>query len=296
LQTLQTYADARLSINISATTVTDPRWNAQLLDMIAAAPEPAARLVVEITETAALDNLSTSHDFVTALRALGCGVALDDFGAGYTSYRNLKELPLTLIKLDGSFCCNLAEGGENHTFVRSMVELAHAFDLKVVAEWVDTDEDADILTRHGVDFLQGNRLGEASIVAPWVGEHGPGFQLSAPSLAPVDRIHFQHKVPDITTPHASDEADVAAQVSIAAASSSAALPEMTLLQTDIETLDDATLDAEIAALAASDVAAEAASAPDVDDHLGQLRAALSALNAAFGDTPNPAGDEDRLAS
>ena len=93
LQTLQSYGDARLSVNISATTVTDPRWNAQLLDMIAAAPEPASRLVIEITETAALDNIETSKDFVLALRELGCGVALDDFGAGYTSYRNLKELP-----------------------------------------------------------------------------------------------------------------------------------------------------------------------------------------------------------
>ncbi len=296
LQTLQSYADARLSINISATTVTDPRWNAQLLDMIAATPEPASRLVVEITETAALDNLSTSHDFVTALRNLGCGVALDDFGAGYTSYRNLKELPLTLIKLDGSFCCNLAEGGENYTFVRSMVELAHAFDLKVVAEWVDTAEDAAILTRHGVDYLQGNRLGEASIVAPWVGEHGPGFQIGAPSLAPVDRVHFQHKVPDITTPHAGDDMGEHAQVKVVSTSPNAALPETAILKIGMENLDDATLNAEIAALDATAVAAAPDVAPDVEDHLDQLRAALSALNAAFGETAKPATDGERLAS
>jgi diguanylate cyclase (GGDEF)-like protein len=120
LQTLQSYPDAKLSINISATTVVDPRWNAQLLDMIAAAPEPASRLMIEITETDSLSDIATSKAFAASLRALGCGVALDDFGAGYTSYRNLKELPLSHIKLDGSFCKDLAIGDDNHVFVKSM--------------------------------------------------------------------------------------------------------------------------------------------------------------------------------
>jgi diguanylate cyclase (GGDEF)-like protein len=322
LQTLQTYADARLSINISATTVTDPRWNAQLLDMIEAAPEPASRLVVEITETAALDNLPTSHDFVSALRSLGCGVALDDFGAGYTSYRNLKELPLTKIKLDGSFCCNLAEGGENYTFVRSMVELAHAFDLKVVAEWVDTAEDAKILASHGVDYLQGNMLGEASIIAPWSSNQGASFQLEASSLAPVDNAHFEHVAPDIATPRdtAGDrEKQTPVQPAEPIEDIVAIKPE--LQSNSAEMLDDAALDAEIAALEpehhknqeievslvplyetalltepVSEVEDEVTQhpEPDLEDHLDQLRAALSALNAAFGDTA--AADPQRLAS
>ena len=330
LQTLQTFADARLSINISATTVTDPRWNAQLLDMIAATPEPASRLVVEITETAALDNLPTSHDFVSSLRKLGCGVALDDFGAGYTSYRNLRELPLTMIKLDGSFCCNLAEGGENHTFVRSMVELAHAFDLQVVAEWVNTVEDAEILARHGVNFLQGNMLGEASIIAPWKGAHGAAFELGANNLAPVDSVHFQHVDPDIASPH--DIAEVAGRVvlpplpePVAKAGLIAAIgPDFHAAES--VSLDDAALAAEIALLdpesvhepdhvTMADVSMEPlyetalntapsedevvpvaeVHDPDVDDHLGQLRAALAALNAAFGDS-KPSENIERLAS
>jgi diguanylate cyclase (GGDEF)-like protein len=333
LQTLQTYTDARLSINISATTVTDPRWNAQLLDMIAATPEPASRLVVEITETAALDNLPTSHDFVSALRALGCGVALDDFGAGYTSYRNLKELPISLIKLDGSFCCNLAEGGENHTFVRSMVELAHAFGLKVVAEWVDTAEDAEILARHGVDYLQGNMLGAASIIAPWKGAHGAAFQLGAASLAPVDSIHFQHVVPDITAPRDEDAERLlempAAEMADVEAGPQKPVAEPDFHTSDAEMLDDAALEAEIAALDVSNVTPVGSEvslqplyetaldivpvaetepapiiedesfaeyeAPDLDDHLDQLRAALSALNAAFGERPD-VEDTERLAS
>jgi diguanylate cyclase (GGDEF)-like protein len=334
LQTLQTYSDAKLSINISATTVTDPRWNAQLLDMIAATPEPASRLVVEITETAALGNLATSYDFVLALRALGCGVALDDFGAGYTSYRNLKELSLTHIKLDGSFCCNLAEGGENRTFVESMVELAHAFGLKVIAEWVDTAEDAKILTDIGVDGLQGNMLGEASIIAPWKGLQAAAFQIIPNNLAPVDASHFQHIVPDITSPKLPHGDVIESEVVSAKA---AHPPKTTDNPNPTDHMDDAALEAEIerlqlsadvdgegdveldsytttmapmveTALSHTDDNAETSIVEtddqqafenstdmefDVDDNLSKLRAALSELNAVFGEAP---ATEERIAS
>jgi diguanylate cyclase (GGDEF)-like protein len=246
LQTLQTYSDAKLSVNISATTATDPRWNSQLLDMIKEAPEPASRLVIEITETAALGNLATSQDFVLALRSLGCGVALDDFGAGYTSYRNLKELPLTHIKLDGSFCCKLEAGSENHTFVSSMVSLAQAFGLKVVAEWVDTAEDATILTEMGVDGLQGNMLGEASIIAPWKGLQTTAFQLADTSLAPVDASHFRPFVPDIEMPNSGDASTVATSADVEAETAPNLASKTEVVE--LETLDDAALEAEIAAL------------------------------------------------
>jgi diguanylate cyclase (GGDEF)-like protein len=312
LQTLQSYADARLSVNISATTVTDPRWNAQLLEMIAAVPEPASRLVVEITETAALDNLATSHDFVEALRKLGCGVALDDFGAGYTSYRNLKELQLTHIKLDGSFCCKLAEGGENRTFVESMVELAHAFGIKVIAEWVDTEEDAKILTSLGVDYLQGNMLGEASIIAPWHAGKTTSFHMDASSLAPVDASHFSHVVPDITVPKVPQEDDLRRPVRPAAPSAKPRLEqdEVAALETaEVSGLDDETLESEIEQLGGNESEEEAVAAEpihemalvaksqesfDVDGSLDQLRAALADLGAAFGsDKPE---DSERAAS
>jgi EAL domain-containing protein (putative c-di-GMP-specific phosphodiesterase class I) len=295
VQTLQTYPDAKLSINISATTVNDPRWNSQLLEIIAATPSLATRLVIEITETAALGSVSTSHDFVVALRNLGCGVALDDFGAGYTSYRNLKELPISLIKLDGSFCCNLADGGENATLVQSMVQLAHAFGHKVVAEWVDTASDAEILAGFGVDYLQGNMLGEASIIAPWKHQQDTAVQQDAANLAPVDGTHFHNMA--------------------------ASAPQAVLQNVDVGLLDDATLEAEIASLdlaseiesqlditqsleplfdggGAEEIAPTAELEPeaemvlDMEDNLFQLREALAALNYAFGVKP----EEERLAS
>ncbi len=295
LESLQTYPEAKLSINISATTVTDERWNIQLLDMIAAATEPAHRLVIEITETAALDDLTTSHAFVASLRQLGCGVALDDFGVGYTSYRNLKELPITAIKLDGSFCCNLKPGGENHTFVQSMVELAHAFGLKVIAEWVDTETDAKALAAMGVDGLQGNMLGQATIIAPWHGTQTTGFHFTPASLSPVDAHHFSGQLPDISDPRDSETpptraASVEADQALITSHKTQAISE----------LDDATLDAEIASLDAQqhdtvddgnsvefsiEPAVETAlAATDVvlDDNLSQLRSALAELSAALG--------------
>ncbi len=321
LETLQNYGDAKLSINISATTVTDPRWNVQLLEMISAAPDAAVRLIIEITETAALDDLATSHEFVANLRRLGCGVALDDFGAGYTSYRNLKELPITAIKLDGSFCCGLEDGSENLTFVQSMVELAHAFDLKVIAEWVDTEADKAALTTLGVDYLQGNMLGAASIVPPWQSEQGTSFDFEPASLSPVDAQHFNGPMQDIAEPRVI--------VSSAPGNKHAETPAAhapMLVNLPIAELDDATLDAEIESLnkfqdesvertSPADVAFEPAYEtalaakteeslqarisevaerlpettadvePDeliLEDNLSQLRMALSDLSAALG--------------
>ena len=205
LRTLQTYPQAKLSVNISSTTVNDLRWHLQLLDMIAATPDAASRLIIEITETAALGNLETSQAFSSSLRDLGCGVALDDFGAGYTSYRNLKELSLSHVKLDGSFCCNLEAGSENQAFVHSMVELARAFGLRVVAEWVDTPQDAQTLSAMGVDCLQGNLLGEASIIPPWGQEADAAFAMNVPSPEPVDAGYFEHVVPAIEEPRFAGE-------------------------------------------------------------------------------------------
>jgi diguanylate cyclase (GGDEF)-like protein len=167
LSTLSLNPEARLSVNISATTANDPRWNQQLVELLKEVPDLASRLIIELTETAALGDLSLSREFVNALKSAGCGIAIDDFGAGFTSYRNLKELPITMIKLDGSFCRGLATDEANALYVKSLVDLAHAFGIEVVAEWVETQVDADILSALGVDYVQGHHFGEPNIEAPW---------------------------------------------------------------------------------------------------------------------------------
>jgi EAL domain-containing protein (putative c-di-GMP-specific phosphodiesterase class I) len=172
LSALASYPAATLSINLSATTVRDPRWNEQILDALTSAPDLASRLTIEVTETAALADSPGTRAFLKSLHDAGCRIAIDDFGAGLTSYRNLKELPVSVIKLDGSLSRNLGRDGGNGIYVRSMVELAHALGMKVVGEWVESQEEAEALAAIGVDFIQGNLVGEPSITEPWEKSEG----------------------------------------------------------------------------------------------------------------------------
>ncbi len=165
--TLHRYPQARIAMNVSGATAIDPRWSDQLTDIIAANKSVADRLTVEITETIALGDIRETFGFVETLRNIGCSVAIDDFGAGFTSFRNLRDLPVNIIKLDGSFCRNLKDSSANQYLVRTLVDLGHNFGLKVIAEWVETKEDADMLKAWDVDLLQGHFFGSASLTPHW---------------------------------------------------------------------------------------------------------------------------------
>ena len=191
ISTLHNYPQAKLAMNVSGSTATDPRWFNQLTDIIAANKSVAGRLTVEITETIALGDLKETFNFVEALRNIGCSVAIDDFGAGFTSFRNLRDLPVNIVKLDGSFCRDLKHNASNHYLVRTLVDLTHKFDLKAIAEWVETQEDAAILEDCGVDLMQGNLFGEASLTLPWSRKEDRGFavlETPAQSAAAVAEI------------------------------------------------------------------------------------------------------------
>lgn len=182
VQTLQAYPQAQLTMNVSGTTATDPHWYGQLLEVITENGSIAPRLIVEITETVALNDLKSTRNFVEGLRKAGCGVAIDDFGAGYTSFRNLRELPVTMLKLDGSFCGNFRNNKDNEYMVRSLLDLSQKFNLKTVAEWVEQQDDADDLKTWGVDYLQGHLFGQASVVPPWAEYEPNTFVLNANAL------------------------------------------------------------------------------------------------------------------
>lgn len=178
MKTLNTYPDSRLSMNVSGTTAMDPRWHSQLLEILTANADVAERLTIEVTETVALSNVRSTRQFVESLRKLGSSVAIDDFGAGFTSFRNLRDLPVNMIKLDGSFCQDLRNNHENEYIVRSLIDLAGKFKIKTVAEWVQHEEDAEALRSWGVDYLQGNLIGEASMTSPWTANQSAVFSLT----------------------------------------------------------------------------------------------------------------------
>ncbi|MEX0852619.1 MAG: phosphodiesterase, partial [Bauldia sp.] len=165
-ETLGATADARLSFNISADTVGDSEWLAQLSARLAAQAGLAGRLIVEITETALMHNLDEATHFVSLLHDLGCQVALDDFGAGFSSFRGLRELGVDLVKIDGGFVENLTSSRDDQVFVRTLIDLARNFGIRTVAERVQDEAAAALLAGWGVDYLQGNFTGAATLGWP----------------------------------------------------------------------------------------------------------------------------------
>jgi len=161
------HPDCSLAFNISGLTATDHAWLRLLVSLLRDRPEVARQLIVEITETAALHDIQESARFVGTLRELGCRVALDDFGAGFTSFSYMQALDVDIVKIDGSFVRNLAESSDNQIFLRHLVGLADAFGLVTVAECVESARDAAILRQEGVRFLQGFHFGRPTLEKPW---------------------------------------------------------------------------------------------------------------------------------
>ena len=159
-------AGGRLSFNISAETIGDGPWLARLGERLAADAEMAARLIVEITETALLRDLDEAARFVARVRDLGCEVALDDFGAGFSSFRNLRDLGVDFVKIDGGFVEKLTTSRDDQVFVRTLIALARNFGVRTVAERVQDEAAAAMLADWGVDFLQGNFTGTVSFDRP----------------------------------------------------------------------------------------------------------------------------------
>ncbi len=191
ITTLHTYPDAILSINISENSAMDSRWNRQLLDLLAVDSQIASRITVELSENAAFSDAIPAKRFIADLQAIGCKVAVDDFGAGYTSFRNVQGLNINLIKLDGSFCHNLKHNANSRFYAKSLIDLGKTFGMKTVAEWVESQEDAEVLSELGIDFMQGHIFGDASIEPPWEARESDSFQLG-PQIAAES---FQPKEP-----------------------------------------------------------------------------------------------------
>jgi diguanylate cyclase (GGDEF)-like protein len=154
--------------NISALTTADRPWLRSLTARLRGNPELARRLVIEITETAALYDIEESARFVNALRRAGCRVALDDFGAGHTSLQHLQSLSVDMVKIDRAFVSGIASNTESQVFLRHLLGLAESFGFRTIAEGVETEDEAEILRREGVDFLQGHLYGVAALDPPWL--------------------------------------------------------------------------------------------------------------------------------
>jgi diguanylate cyclase (GGDEF)-like protein len=160
-------SNVQLSLNISPDTTMDQDWWIGIESLMRAHPGVGERLIVEITETVAIQDIDDVRGFVTRLKNFGSRIAIDDFGAGYTSFRNLRKLGVDIVKIDGAFVQNIARSADDRAFVQTLIDLARRLQIKTVAEWVQDEESAVMLREWGCDYIQGRLIGLASPQRPW---------------------------------------------------------------------------------------------------------------------------------
>lgn len=143
------------NVNVSAQSIAEPGFLAFVCDLLERNRALASKLCFEITETAAIGNLSQARAFIDAVKARGCRVALDDFGSGLSSFGYLRQLSADMLKIDGAFVRDMDTDPVSRASVRAISELGRELQMEVVAEWVETTEIAEALAGMGVQGLQG---------------------------------------------------------------------------------------------------------------------------------------------
>lgn len=158
--------EARIALNVSPMTMDRPDWIPTLAGHLGSRGTIAPRLIVEVTETAAIRDPAGTRRSLEAMKELGVAIAIDDFGAGHTSFRHMRDFPVDIVKIDGAFVQNLSRSADDRYFVRTLVDLARHLGLKTVGEWVEDEESARLLFEWGADYLQGDHCGCPELIRP----------------------------------------------------------------------------------------------------------------------------------
>ncbi len=167
---LVTEPATRVEVNLSGLSIGDSQLEALIGVEMARGDIPSGAMVFEITETAAIVDLEAAAGFADRIAALGCTWALDDFGAGFSSFLYLKTLPFTYVKIDGSFVRHLVTSAQDRQVVRAMVQIAEGMGLTTIAEFVEDAAILSVLQELGVDYAQGYFIGRP---APLAGRPAP---------------------------------------------------------------------------------------------------------------------------
>ena len=161
VERLKTYADTfangplTFAINFSGQSLNDESFSEFLLERIRSSGLPPDLFCFELTENTAVASVKRATELMGRLRALGCGIALDDFGTGLSSLSYLRELPVTMLKIDGSFVRDVIRDPRAESMVRAIAQLARTMSLATVAEYVETKEILARVATLGVDYGQG---------------------------------------------------------------------------------------------------------------------------------------------
>jgi len=168
IKALASHPGLRLSINMSARSIGYSRWMRTLNRGLSKDPTVAERLILEITESSAMLVPELVVGFMNDLQRQGISFALDDFGAGYTSFRYLRDFYFDILKIDGQFIRGISENTDNQILTAALASIAEQFDMVTVAECVEQPRDAAFLTSMGIDCLQGYYFGAPTVRPPWL--------------------------------------------------------------------------------------------------------------------------------
>jgi EAL domain-containing protein (putative c-di-GMP-specific phosphodiesterase class I) len=158
------------NINFSGQSLQDADFTEYVVGLVEASGLNPASLCFELTESAAIGNLSRAEPLMRRLRKLGCHIALDDFGTGLSSLAYLRTLPVDLLKIDGSFVRDVLKDSRAESMVQAIAQLARSMSLRTVAEYVETDEILSRITSLGVDYGQGFAIGRPLLLQDVVTE------------------------------------------------------------------------------------------------------------------------------
>jgi len=159
-------AGQHIAINISGLSMQSEGFAARLLTLLDGAPTVTRRIMVELTESAEIEHEAQARDTMLALRQRGIPLCLDDFGAGAAAFRYLKSFPVDYVKVDGSFVQAAVRHERDRSFVAAMVDLSLAVGAQVIAEFIETEEHAQVMKDLGVGFGQGWHLGRPGPIRP----------------------------------------------------------------------------------------------------------------------------------
>lgn len=164
IELLEKHPGFDLSLNISGLTTADFAWITMLDQLTNDRRALSNRIIVEITETAALSDINRTRAFIDALKDHGCRVAVDDYGAGYTNFTNLNLLAPDIVKIDSTYVQSFAQS-DSRAFLAAVIELGQTMRFETVAEGVETEACAIALTKLGATYLQGFWFAEPSLPA-----------------------------------------------------------------------------------------------------------------------------------
>lgn len=170
----------RLGVNISAASALLDSWWDDTLARLRSNPAAARRLIVEITETAAFPSISSAARFTSALRELGCRIAIDDFGMGFSSVRSVLALSPDYVKVDAFFLHRASQSARCRSTLAHMIGLAGTIAAGVIVEGVETESDSRLVASLGADWQQGHHIHFPSTLRPWIARRnapaaGTGF-------------------------------------------------------------------------------------------------------------------------